>query len=588
MDPIKALGKAGLLGNLLNRFDGGVEVLDDLDDHWTAKNHKDERKYVIEDLQDLAADKSVRITILSGDVHLAAIGQFYSNPKLQVPKHKDFRYMPNVISSAIVNTPPPDIMADILNKRNKVHHFDKDTDEDMIPIFMTGVDGKPRNNKRLLPHRNWCQIRPYVPGSTPPPTPQPDEFEYTPDGTPPGSRGGIFRKLSLTRQRGSKRERDRSHPPPSTRGFLGSLSRRGSLSGSEKRAGNVGRTLSLGRGDKIGPDSEPRVRTGFFSRRTSTDRRRPDDGGINGTWGGDSDSGHNNDDGDGDDYDDENDLYRTRPPPSRRRTQPTAFEGPGGQRGDKLARMGLRGGAGSAREMAEYAAGDDSYFSVTRVPSSSARGAPPITPGAGGGYNNNQHYTHHHGGHYPGAAESPISPPRPFHRTPTGMTGRQLRKRGAAAAAAAAALARLEVDVEGALDVQLNVEVNPRDPAGITVPYRLLVPRLEYEYLGEDPPPGAGEELPSSSDEDEAGLPVDAAEVFGGGRHAAVVLDDDDIAFQHGDAGIEGPRRPPARGGTLKRLFSGGRRRKDSFAGGGSGSTYRDHRSFGDDDYDVI
>lgn len=64
LDPIKALGKTGLFGNVFNKFDGGVEVLDDLDDHWTAKNHKDERKMAIEDLQDLAADRSVRITIL--------------------------------------------------------------------------------------------------------------------------------------------------------------------------------------------------------------------------------------------------------------------------------------------------------------------------------------------------------------------------------------------------------------------------------------------------------------------------------------------------------------------------------------------
>lgn len=64
LDPIKALGKTGLFGNVFNKFDGGVEVLDDLDDHWTAKNHKDERRIIIEDLQDLAADRSVRITIL--------------------------------------------------------------------------------------------------------------------------------------------------------------------------------------------------------------------------------------------------------------------------------------------------------------------------------------------------------------------------------------------------------------------------------------------------------------------------------------------------------------------------------------------
>ena len=31
--------------------------------------------------------------------------------------------MPNIVSSAIVNTPPPDMMADVLNKRNKIHHL---------------------------------------------------------------------------------------------------------------------------------------------------------------------------------------------------------------------------------------------------------------------------------------------------------------------------------------------------------------------------------------------------------------------------------------------------------------------------------
>lgn len=107
MAPVKALGRAGILkAGFLNRFDGGVEVLDDLDDHWTARGHKEERSFLIQDLQDLAAEKSVRITILGGDVHLGAVGQFYSDPKLQIPKDRDHRYIPNVISSAIVNTPP--------------------------------------------------------------------------------------------------------------------------------------------------------------------------------------------------------------------------------------------------------------------------------------------------------------------------------------------------------------------------------------------------------------------------------------------------------------------------------------------------
>lgn len=72
--------------------------------------------------------------------------------------------MPNVISSAIADAPESDMVADTLNMRNKLHHVDGDTDEDIIPIFTQNVDGRPRGNKRLLPRRNWCSIRTYQPG----------------------------------------------------------------------------------------------------------------------------------------------------------------------------------------------------------------------------------------------------------------------------------------------------------------------------------------------------------------------------------------------------------------------------------------
>lgn len=52
----------------------------------------------------------MKLTFCRGDVHLAAIGQFYSNPKLKIPKDRDFRYMPNIISSAIVNGKGPQVV----------------------------------------------------------------------------------------------------------------------------------------------------------------------------------------------------------------------------------------------------------------------------------------------------------------------------------------------------------------------------------------------------------------------------------------------------------------------------------------------
>ncbi|ELU38052.1 transcription factor btf3 [Rhizoctonia solani AG-1 IA] len=140
-------------------FDGKVELLDDLEDHWAAAVHKAERNHLVQRLQTLSYTKQVRITILSGDVHLAAIGRFFTKAKLDVAQEKDHRYMVNVISSAITNAPPPDAVADVLNARNKLHRLDHHTSENLMDIFEEGVDGsKRRVNKTCYPARNYCVI----------------------------------------------------------------------------------------------------------------------------------------------------------------------------------------------------------------------------------------------------------------------------------------------------------------------------------------------------------------------------------------------------------------------------------------------
>ncbi|KAI1392772.1 uncharacterized protein F4822DRAFT_425979 [Hypoxylon trugodes] len=547
MDPIKALGKTGMLGNFLNRFDGGVEVLDDLDDHWTAKNHKNERRFTIEDLQDIAGDKSVRVTILSGDVHLAAVGQFYSNPKQNLAKHKDFRYMPNIISSAIVNTPPPDLMADILNKRNKVHHFDKETEEDMIPIFTNGVDGKPRNNKHLLPHRNWCSIREYVPGQTPPPTPPPEEYEITPEGTPPGSRrGSILRRFSLSKKRGpsvrpdaSHDPADRSRPPLSGGSFMRSFSRRASSDGGS-RPNKLLRTLSLGRADSSRP------RGNLFGRRNSTDR--PDDGGINGDWGADS-------------GDEDYDGVHEAPPARQQSSRPTVYAQTAPSYGHSTSNGKLTKPPPRSRGNDEYEVGDDAFFTA-RPPKRA------VTQPMRNEYEN--YYD-------PASSDENAPPTRPFHRTPTGLTTKQLKKKG---------VAHHEVDLEGGLDVCLNVEVNAKDPAGITVPYRLLVPRLWYEYQGEDmesDEPEPEPEMTSANQHHDQQYERDQQryEYEHDQRYEHEQMQDPDqeqapIMYEGAYADVGEDERPPKQG-VLKRLFSG-RRRNTSGGNGGGGSQYRARR----------
>jgi hypothetical protein len=262
MDPIKAMGRAGMLGNFVNKFDGGVEILDDLDDHWTAKHHKEERNWLIRELQHIASTKSVRVTILGGDVHLAAVGQFFTNKKLNVPKDKDHRYMMNVISSAIVNTPPPDVMADIINKRNKIHHLDHETDENMIPIFTHGVDGKKRNNNHLLPHRNWCSIREFKPGSTPPGTP-------SPPGTPQDARRPSLVQMARRFSSDQGGRSGRSRGPP-----LSYYNNPANAAADEQQTGvhhQPQSSFSPDRSESERPRSRRNSLTSLFRRRASVD-----------------------------------------------------------------------------------------------------------------------------------------------------------------------------------------------------------------------------------------------------------------------------------------------------------------------------
>ncbi|PVH77969.1 hypothetical protein DL98DRAFT_636663 [Cadophora sp. DSE1049] len=162
MAPIKLLNKKfGLAGGFINYFDGSVDLLDDLNDHYTARKHKKERRGLMLRMQDMAAKFSVRITILSGDVHLAAVGRFYSSPKLEIPVANDHRYMVNIISSAIVNAPPPSAVANLLARRNKLHHLDENTDETLLKFFNKdpGEDHKTADhNKVTMPARNWAMI----------------------------------------------------------------------------------------------------------------------------------------------------------------------------------------------------------------------------------------------------------------------------------------------------------------------------------------------------------------------------------------------------------------------------------------------
>jgi len=68
---------------------------------------------------------------------------------------------PQVVTSAIVNTPPPVAVLKLVSflgkKTHKALHHAR-TDEVMVPLFKKDTDGMPLKANLVMGRRNWCQV----------------------------------------------------------------------------------------------------------------------------------------------------------------------------------------------------------------------------------------------------------------------------------------------------------------------------------------------------------------------------------------------------------------------------------------------
>ncbi|KAH9056664.1 hypothetical protein EDB87DRAFT_1202257 [Lactarius vividus] len=167
-NPLVTLGRSGSWGlkGFVNKFNADAELLDDLvNDHWTSKHHKAERNWLIEQFQLFACHRRIRISFLSGDVHCAAVGVLKTLSKGKkvsaISPVSDYRYMLNIVTSAIVNTPPPNgvltMVSTLSTKRHRTMHY-ADTDEEMFPLFVKDTDGSKPKSQYIMGRRNWCSI----------------------------------------------------------------------------------------------------------------------------------------------------------------------------------------------------------------------------------------------------------------------------------------------------------------------------------------------------------------------------------------------------------------------------------------------
>eukprot|EP00798_Chlamydomonas_sp_ICE-L_P030774 gene30774-35813_t len=145
----KMLQKSGLAGGFYSQF-GEPEIWDDLLDHWGADVHHEEKLAMVTMLQDLSKSKGIRVSFLSGDVHVAAAAKFESRDKKLDPA-ADHRLMYQVISSAIGNEPPPASVVRVLNMSAKKTNLNKDTRE--LPVNLYS-----KRRMMIKGARNWCLV----------------------------------------------------------------------------------------------------------------------------------------------------------------------------------------------------------------------------------------------------------------------------------------------------------------------------------------------------------------------------------------------------------------------------------------------
>jgi hypothetical protein len=165
-----------------------MRILEDLDSSYTARDHEQERVDLVHRLQAVAVDYSVRITILSGHERMAAVGRLYSRPDLNVPARSDHRYMVNVVSSPIVNKTHPLDKADLLARRNKMHHLDGSTDEILLDIFDKDPGDSIRTewyNTAIMPSRNYAMLTENSPSNEAEEVPPSDAVDLTTSPAPP-------------------------------------------------------------------------------------------------------------------------------------------------------------------------------------------------------------------------------------------------------------------------------------------------------------------------------------------------------------------------------------------------------------------
>lgn len=139
---------------VLGIFPGHQDLEDDLRDHWRSQPHQGERLRLIYQLLALSKKRQRRVTILSGDVHIAALGIIESKREQAAGSEN---VVNQLISSAIVHPGPGGV---VLFALRYLFDSDEEIDRSLFGRMITF----PNSKSKFLGGRNYLSLEPDAKG----------------------------------------------------------------------------------------------------------------------------------------------------------------------------------------------------------------------------------------------------------------------------------------------------------------------------------------------------------------------------------------------------------------------------------------
>jgi phosphodiesterase/alkaline phosphatase D-like protein len=140
-----------LVESVFGLIPGRQELEDDLKDHWHSRSHKAERLRMIHRLFEFAEENGTRVTLLSGDVHVGAVGVIESQRAGSQGTHANV--INQLTSSGIVHPAPPALMSYALEFLSKnPEQVDRGVTATLVEFH--GM------RRRFIMARNWLGLEP--------------------------------------------------------------------------------------------------------------------------------------------------------------------------------------------------------------------------------------------------------------------------------------------------------------------------------------------------------------------------------------------------------------------------------------------